>query len=90
MTRSGREQRELGSGDAAERMPDDERGSPDLGLDQCRDVGRVALSVVGLERGAARLTVTAQVDVPDVTFQVSHDRAVREPAARQPVEEDDR
>ncbi len=82
--------RELGSDDAAERMPDDESGTPDLGLDQCRNVGRVALGVVGLERGAARFPVTAQVDVPDVTIQMAHDRAVREPAARQPVEEDGR
>ena len=89
MTRSGRERAKLGSGHAAERMPDDEGGSPDLGLDQCRDVGRVALSVVGAS-SVARLTVTAQVDVPHVTFQVSHYLAVRDPAARQPMKEDDR
>ena len=71
-------------------MPDDEGGTSDLELDQRRDVGRVARGVVGLERGAARLPVTAEVDVPDVTIQVAHDRVVREPAARQPVEEDDR
>ena len=71
-------------------MPDDDGGSSDFELDERRDVGRVARGVVGVERGAARLTVTAQVDVPHVTTQVTHDLAVREPAARQAVKEHDR
>ena len=73
--------RQLGSNDAAERMPDDEGGTSDLGLDQCRDVRRVARGVVGLEGGAAPLPVTAEVDVPDVRIEMAHDRVVREPAA---------
>ena len=90
MTRSGRERGELGGHDPAERMPDDDGGSSDFELDERRDVGRVARGVVCVECGAARLTVTAQVDVPHVATQVTHDLAVREPAARQTVKEDDR
>ena len=71
-------------------MPDDDGGSSDFELDERRDVGRVARGVVCVERGAARLTVTAQVDVPHVATQVTHDLAVREPAARQAVKEHDR
>ena len=71
-------------------MPDDDGGTPDFELDERRDVGRVARGVVRVDCGAARLTVTAQVDVPHVTTQVTHDLAVREPAARQTVKEHDR
>ena len=89
MTRSGRERADS----AATTPPTNARrrgGPSDFELDERRDVGRVARGVVCVEYGAARLTVTAQVDVPHVTTQVTHDLTVREPAARQTVKEDDR